>query len=188
MCTHNLRVEISSSSCPLAAASLEWRRHQSLDVDRAWANWDSLNKIHILACHYCSSLSSYFTPGVHLYFKDILRRLPTKGGTSCEIHSKVKHTQQHVCTVVGWTYRTNSAISLITCSQSENRLQLNLVFVCFAGILLLIQEAGRTSSELDLHKSVWSDKTPPPLRKLICMQDKPQRGLWFVLKGPGLYL
>lgn len=34
-CTHSLRAAFSSSSCALAAASLEWRRHQSLEVDRA---------------------------------------------------------------------------------------------------------------------------------------------------------
>ena len=45
-CTHDLRAEISCSSCPLAAASLEWRRHQSLDVDRAWDSWDSFKTKH----------------------------------------------------------------------------------------------------------------------------------------------
>lgn len=34
-CTHSLRAAFSSSSCARAAASLEWRRHQSLEVARA---------------------------------------------------------------------------------------------------------------------------------------------------------
>lgn len=42
--THSLRSWTSSSRWPLAAASLEWRRHQSLELDMAWANWDSFEQ------------------------------------------------------------------------------------------------------------------------------------------------
>lgn len=86
MCTHSLRAEMSSSSCPLAAASLEWRRHQSLDVDRAWANWDSLNKIHILSwlfklCHTCNTFIYFGTFCWHIWQKEV---------RSCKTRLKVK--------------------------------------------------------------------------------------------------
>lgn len=47
MHTHSFKAEISSSSCSFAAASLEWRRHQSLEVERAWASWDSWEQTHM---------------------------------------------------------------------------------------------------------------------------------------------
>lgn len=69
--------------------------------------------------------------------------------------------------------------------QSENRL-LQPVVASESDVCVFHwnteQEPGCTSFQLDLHKTLRSDKTQQPVRKLICMQDRPQRGLWIILR------